>query len=128
MGVDARRERRAPPSLQRLWLDRRDLSHGAARFGCLMAFWIQVTTSGSRQVAVSLLKPPCGGFRSETVVQKRNGHTFTTALARCNGHSPTDTHKLPLGCSGRMHVLTADGRGRWWKSTVWFCSGVGIFK
>jgi hypothetical protein len=44
-------------------------------------------------VAVSLLKMPHGGFRSETAVtkpfKKRNGYKFITVI--CNGHSPTDT-------------------------------------
>jgi hypothetical protein len=44
-------------------------------------------------VAVSLLKPPHGGLRSETAVtkpfRKLNGYKFITAI--CNGHSPTDT-------------------------------------
>jgi hypothetical protein len=44
-----------------------------------MCFWIQM--------AVSLLKPPNGGFRSETAVTgsetENNGYIF-------NGHFPTD--------------------------------------
>jgi hypothetical protein len=44
-------------------------------------------------VTVSLLKPPHGGFRSETAVtkpfRKLNGYKFITVI--CNGHSPTDT-------------------------------------
>jgi hypothetical protein len=45
------------------------------------------------QVAVSLLKSPHGGFRSETVVTKPfrewNAYKFITAIF--NGHPPTDT-------------------------------------
>jgi hypothetical protein len=44
-------------------------------------------------VAVSLRKPPHGGFSSETAVakpfQKRNGYKFITAI-KFNGHTPTD--------------------------------------
>jgi hypothetical protein len=54
--------------------------------GILKNFWIQVV--------VLLLKPPHGGFRSETAVTKPfrnwNGYKFITAIL-CNGHSPTDT-------------------------------------
>jgi hypothetical protein len=60
-------------------------------------------------VAVSLLKTPHGGFRSETAVtkpfQKWSGYTFITATS--NGHSPTDT------------IV----RGRWPKPTVLFWCG-----
>ena len=43
-------------------------------------------------MAVSILKPPHGGFGSETAVtklfQERSGYKFITAIF--NGHSPTD--------------------------------------
>ena len=68
-------------------------------------------------MAVSLLKPPHGGFRSETAVtkpfRKWKGHKFLTAI--CNDHSPTDTSV----CSGVTAVAAGQSQR--------FYSGVGIF-
>jgi hypothetical protein len=64
-------------------------------------------------MAVSILKPPHGGFRSKTAV---NGYKFITAI--CNGHLPNG-EKYPFGCSGYVTAVAAGQSQR-------FYSGVGM--
>jgi hypothetical protein len=75
-------------------------------------------------VAVSLLKPPHGGFRSETAVtkpfQKRSRYKFITAI--CNGHYPTDT-SVCSGVTVIIPTVTAVAAGQ----SQRLYSGMGIF-
>jgi hypothetical protein len=63
-------------------------------------------------VAVSLLKPPKGGFRIETA-------TILTATYS-TGHHPMDASKCPFGCNGNVTTVAVGQSQRLY-------SGVRIF-
>jgi hypothetical protein len=68
-------------------------------------------------MAVSLLKPPNGSFRSETTVRSLHGR-FESGTEKFNGykfngHPPTDA-----SVRSGVTVMYSNGRGRWSKPTA----------